>query len=89
MKVKALTSDWWCERTKSGEKMYLGDQIKHKKNEIYEVVSKTIIGLSPSGYTIVVGDKYGAISKDDCEIVEGSENDLINNEITNDLILVL
>lgn len=89
MKVKALDTDYWTLRNIDGTYNKGTGTIEYHKNEIYEVVSKTIIGNDCDGYTIKIGDKYGAIKVIDCEIVEGSEDDLNNDLINNNLTLVL
>lgn len=89
MKVKALDTDYWNVRNIDGTLDKGVETIEHYKNQIYEVVSKTEIGNGTDGYTIKIGDKYGAIRVKDCEIVEGSEDDLNNDLINNNLTLVL
>ena len=81
MKVRALDSDYWRKRNLNGE--VIEGNIEYYKNEIYEVVSFTTVGSSTEGYTIKIGDEYGAIQKKYCEIVEGSEEDLKNSNNTN------
>ena len=89
MKVKALYTDYWSVRNIDGTVNEGAGTIEHHKNQIYEVVSKTEIGNGTDGYTIKIGSQYGAIRVKDCEIVEGSEDDLNNNLINNNLTLVL
>lgn len=85
MKVRALKNNLWKKRDINGKIIGTGEWVRHYENVIYEVVNECLIDESPA-YLIKVDDDYGAILKKECEIIEGSENDLIvNSEI--DLIL--
>ena len=88
MKVKALKTDYWSARDSKGG--IVTGSIEHKKNEVYEVISTTTISsdLDPA-YLIKVNEKYGAIKVKDCEIVEGSLDDLNNNIVEHNINLIL